>query len=273
MKTESKQKRKKIGLALGSGGWRGLAHVGVIKTLIKHKIPIDYIAGSSAGALIGGMYAAYENIDKLEKEVRKIGYRDLFSALSDPRFSLGIIRGDKTIKFLKKYLGNKKIEKLKIPFCAVATNLSTSKPVEMKKGDLAEAIRASISVPLVFQPAIRNKQRLIDGGDSMPIPTTAVKKMGADIVIGVSMYKNIFPQNSDPRKVNAFSITKASFQILLQNLAKENLKSADICVYPNIPEKNFDIFSKFVKNKETIKYGEVAMQRQIPKIIKLMDQK
>ncbi|KKS02123.1 MAG: Phospholipase, patatin family, partial [candidate division WWE3 bacterium GW2011_GWC2_41_23] len=152
---------KKVGLALGSGGWRGLAHIGVIKVLEKNGISIDYITGSSVGALIGGLYAYYGSVDELEKIVENIRYRDMINALSDPRAELGLLKGNKFVAFLEGYLKGAKIEDLKIPFKAATTDILTGETVYLEKGNLATAIRASISIPLVLAPVEIEGRKLV----------------------------------------------------------------------------------------------------------------
>jgi NTE family protein len=161
---------KKIGLALGCGGARGLAHIGVIKTLVKNNIPIDYIAGSSIGALIGSLYAATLDILQVEKWFLELTYKDLIKVLLDPSLHSGLIKGEKFINFLQSKIGVRKIEELKIPFRAVATDLFTGKAVVFKKGDLGLAIRSSCAVPFLFSPVISGDKCLVDGGISMPVP-------------------------------------------------------------------------------------------------------
>ena len=116
-------KKVKIGLALGSGGWRGLAHIGVLKSLEKNNIPVDYITGSSIGALVGGLYAYYGEVSKIEEIIAGIKYQDLFRVLSDPMADLGLLKGNKFLQFLEVFLKGVKIEQLKIPFKAVATDI------------------------------------------------------------------------------------------------------------------------------------------------------
>ena len=147
----AKSKRPKIGLALGSGGSRGLAHIGVIKALEENNIPIDFIAGSSIGAMAGGFYAAGLSIKKMEEISLETNWRRMFS-LVDPHLKQGLISGEKVKTFIEGYVDGKKIEDCKIPFVAVATDLKTGEIVILNKGEMAQAIRASISIPLVFKP-------------------------------------------------------------------------------------------------------------------------
>ncbi|NMB91674.1 patatin-like phospholipase family protein [candidate division WWE3 bacterium] len=274
----SNNKRKKIGLALGSGGWKGIAHIGVIKTLVENNIPIDYIAGSSAGALIGGIYAALGDIHKIEDIINKFNKKDLFTVFSDPTLKTGVLKGDKIIKFIEDIAGRVDIEDLKIPFCAVATDLVNGTPVYIDKGRLSSAIRASSSVPLLFEvPAYKDKY-LLDGGMVEAVPTEAVKKMGADIVIGVNLFYNSFPIKEIPkngRRLTKPEILLVSYRTLLNRLAYYSDKESDISIGPIITAPlNSDLgmkwFTNFIQEKGIVKAGEEAALKEISKIKKLM---
>jgi len=265
---------KKVGLALGSGGWRGLAHIGVLKSLEKNGIHIDYITGSSVGALVGGLYAYYGNIGEIEKILENIGYRDIFNAVSDPKAELGLLKGNKFVTFMEGYLKGAKIEDLKIPFKAATTDILTGETVYLEKGNLATAIRASISVPLVLTPVDIEGKKLVDGANSSPVPTEEVRRMGAGVVIGVNLYGNIFPLTAAVEggmKLNTREIVRLSYQILLSQMAKENLRYADIALNPKIPENSFNLFKNFAKDKGTVLVGEEAMGAEMERLRGLLE--
>jgi len=267
-------KRKTIGLALGSGGWRGLAHIGVIKELNKNKIPIDYIAGCSAGSLIGGLYAYFENTEKIEKIIDGLNYKSLYKILLEPERHTGIIKGEKLIQFLESYIGETKIEELNIPFKAVCADLFSAKAVELNKGKLSTAIRASSSVPLIFKPVKRNGRFLIDGATAIPVPVTTVREMGADIVIAVNLYNNIFPFKMDylkKPKLNMAVIGRIAYQMVLYNFSIENIKKADLVINPKIWEGQFNIFKNFINGKRIIQDGQEATKKIIPQLKKLIE--
>jgi len=259
--------RPKIGLALGSGGAKGLAHIGVIKVLEKNHIPIDYIAGSSVGAMIGGMYASGLAIEKIEEIAIQTNWRKMFSLLFDPHLKNGLIRGDRIKKFVESCLNNKEFEKCVIPFAAIATDLKTSKTVVFEKGDLALAIRASISIPLVFKPIKIDNKLLADGGLSCPIPVDVVRKMGADIVIAVNLDKYYSDQKW---KIGWYNIAQNSLNILRYHLASFNAKKADLIVDVDIPKNHW---YHFVNAKEKISAGEKAAQKVIPYLKKKIKKK
>jgi len=275
--TEVNKKRKTVGLALGSGGWKGLSHVGVIKAFVENNIPIDFIAGSSVGALIGGMYDALDDIYKVEDVFNKFRKRDLLTILADPNFSKGILKGNKATKFIESIVGDVKIEDLKIPFCAVATDLLKGESEYIRKGSLSEAIRASGSIPFIFEPMTYKETFLVDGGATEMVPTEAVKKMGADIVIGVNLYAHNFPlpkRNEKDKKLTKTFILSNSYIITLSRLATYACEKADFVIEPDIPKFDYNIgvdwFLRFINEKGIMKTGEQAALKVIPQIKKLI---
>lgn len=266
-------KRKTVGLALGSGEWRGLAHIGVIKEFNREGIPIDYIAGTSTGALIGGLYSYYKDIEKIEAIVKSLDYNLLFKILLEPGKQLGLIKGGKFEDYISRLVKNAKIQDLDIKFTAVCTDLFKAKAVELKRGRLSTAIRASSSIPLIFRPVKRKGRYLIDGGAVSPVPVKTVRKMGADIVVAVNLYNNIFPfklEYLEKPKLTSWAVGRISYQMLLYSLAKQDVKDADIVINPKIWEGRFEFFSKFVNNKTTIEDGVRAAKLIIPRLRNLL---
>lgn len=266
-----KQKQKKLGLALGSGGWRALAHLGVIKELLDNDIEISYIAGSSAGALVGGMYSALLDINQVEEIFRQnMNYRSLLYAFSDPRPARGIFKGEKMEEIFSHYLAGRRIEDLKIPFCAMACDLITGQVVELKKGSLSKAIHASITVPFVLEPVKRGKMRLIDGASAVPVPVKTVKQMGAEVVIAVNLQKNQFPMSND--KISALQTVLKTSQVMLHHLAKHTQKDADIVLFPDIKESGeySNPFSGFVTRGDVLSNGQAVVKENIEKIKDLL---
>jgi len=265
------KKQKKLGLALGCGGWRGLAHIGVIKELVKNDIEISYIAGSSAGALVGGMYAAFQDINKVEAIFREnMNYRRMLYAFSDPKPKWGIFGGNKFEEIFKEYLGQRQIEDLPIPFCALACDLLTGKAIELNKGNLSKAIHASMSVPFFLQPVKWGKMRLIDGGTAVPIPVKTVKQMGAEVAIAINLQKNHFPMSD--HKISAFKTALKTSQVMLYHLAQYTQEAADLVLLPDIDE-NGDYknpFLGFVKRGDVFIDGEEAVKENIEEIKKLL---
>jgi NTE family protein len=178
--------KKSVSLVLGSGGARGLAHIGVIHWLEKHHFVIDSIAGSSMGALVGGVYAAGK-LDEYEKWVRAIDKLDILTLLDLAWESSGLIKGDKIINTLIELVGDVHIESLPIRYTAIASDIQREKEVWINEGRLFDAIRASISLPLFFTPVTRNGITLIDGGVLNPVPIAPTFHDDTDLTIAVNL--------------------------------------------------------------------------------------
>ena len=230
-----KNKKPKIGLALGGGGARGLAHIGVLRVLEKNNIPIDMISGSSMGAIIGSFYSASKDIERLEDIAKRTDWKKIVS-LIDPAIKQGVIEGKKVYDFIEGEIGKVSFSDLSIPFSAVATDLKTGESIVFKDGEsVASFVRASISLPLIFKPVKIKGRVLADGGLSMPVPVDAVKDMGADIIIAVNLDTNNFPNHyNNGDKLGFYKIANNSINILRYNLAFHNSKNADVVVLPKL---------------------------------------
>jgi NTE family protein len=182
--------RKKIGLALGSGSARGWAHIGVIRALNDAGIKVHYVAGTSIGALVGAVYAS-GNIDSLEEVVLKLDWKQIAHFFDVVFPKSGLIDGNKVADFIRTHVEEINIEELPLPFSAISTNLATGSEVVIQKGDIIEAVRASISVPGIFTPVRKNGTILVDGGLVNPVPVSVVRKMGADFVIAIDLNHDI----------------------------------------------------------------------------------
>ncbi|NCF75050.1 MAG: patatin family protein [Xanthomonadaceae bacterium] len=270
------KKYPKIGLALGSGGVKGLAHIGVIKVLKANNIPIDYITGSSIGALVGAFYAANKNINKLEKIALEATWRTGLSVV-DPTFKGGLVKGERLENLIKIWLTNDlRFNDLKIPLVVIATDLITGKEVHIKQGNIIKAIRASSSVPIVFQPVKYKNKLLADGGLSNPLPDEVARAMGADIVIAVNLdnvYFNNGLNHDLSKNINLTKVPIRALNILRYHLARNSLKTADILIEPKVGEIGLVGWSKFFNSKEvkkTIKAGEKATLQILPQIKKIL---
>ncbi|GMM87299.1 patatin-like phospholipase family protein [Vibrio fortis] len=177
---------KTISLVLGSGGARGLVHVGVIRWLIEHGYQIKSISGCSIGALIGGVYAAGK-LDEFEEWITSIEQSDMTMLLDFSWQSSGMFKGDKIIDSLRQLIGEIAIEDLPIPYTAVAANVAEEKEIWLKSGSLFDAIRASISLPLFFTPHVINGEELIDGGVLNPVPIAPTFGDNTDVTIAVNL--------------------------------------------------------------------------------------
>lgn len=266
------QNRPKIGLALGSGGFRGLAHIGVIKVLKANNIPIDFIAGSSIGALIGAFYADCQDIDKIEKFVLNTNWKLGVSILDLGRHG-GLIKGKKIENLIRKWLGHTCFNRIKIPIAVVTTDLSTGQKFVIKEGNLIKAIRASFSVPLIFEPIVYQGRLLADGGLVDPVPDNIVKNMGADKVLAVNLENGSFAKKLKYKKASFLKIALRSYNILAWHLAETSISEADVIISPVVGGDDIIGFGKFFDNKKVkqiIKAGEIAAKMQLPQIKKLL---
>ncbi len=258
-------------MALGSGGGKGYAHIGVLKMLEENNIPIDFIAGSSAGALMGSLYSFFKDALKVEEIAVATSSFQLIS-LIEPAFFKGAITDGKKIKdFISKIIGNASFEDLKIPFRAVATDFETGESVELSEGDVSLAVQASIAVPMIFKPVAFKDRILWDGGVSSPVPAKTVKKMGADIVIAVNLDNQSYFQKKIPSDNIYFSASRA-IQSLQYNLAKESMRFADIIIEPPVGDVGFIGLDKFLdgRGKEIISKGKLAAESVLPEIKKII---
>lgn len=201
MNKKSTKEKQSVSLVLGSGGARGLAHIGVIKWLEENNYDVQSIAGCSIGAMVGGVYAAGKLPD-LEEWMCSITKMDMANLLDISWGSGGIFKGDKVIDTLKDLIGDTQIENLDIPFTAVAADMITQKEVWINKGSVFDAIRASISLPLFFTPVKRKGKLLIDGGVLNPVPIAPTFNDQTDLTIAVNLGGPLLKKNetkSDPK--------------------------------------------------------------------------
>ena len=182
--------RPRIGLALGSGSARGLAHLGVIRAIEDAGIKLDFIAGTSMGALIGAIHAAGK-LDELEASFRDFDWKRSASFFDVVLPKSGLLDGAKVSQLVRAHIHADSIEMLPLPFAAVATDIVNGEEVVIRSGDVIEAVRASISVPGIFTPVRSNGHILVDGGLTNPVPVSVARAMGADIVIAVDLNHQI----------------------------------------------------------------------------------
>ena len=261
---------KKIGLALGSGGARGIAHIGVLKELEKNNIKIDYLAGCSMGALIGGSYALSKNIKELEEIALSFNKRWSLNKIADlnlPHKSL--IKGFKVSKFIESLVYDKKFNETKIPLKIIATELASGDEVVLDKGKISDAIRASISLPGIFPLIKINNKYLLDGGLVNPTPADIVQKMGADITIAVDFIINSKQEFKNP---GIFTVLMQSYEIMREQAVKYRIKEKKnlIIIKPDI-RSAIDSF-KFRDIEKIIEFGAKATRKAMPGIKKLIAQ-
>ncbi len=268
--------RKQVGLALSSGTARGIAHIGVLKVLTDNKIPIDVMAGTSAGALFGGLYAAGMSINELVEFALLLNQKSkVLSGMWDfqlpPRS--GLIKGNRTMNFIKQFLGDQRIEDLKLPFHIVATDVISGEEVIFSEGALVEAIRASISVIGVFTPAKVGSRYLIDGGAVNPVPTSVLAERGADIIIASSVIPSLEDRlqrkelKREGRVPNVMGVLLSMMEVMESEIIKTRMNPANIVIRPAV-----EVFSamEFERAKEFIELGEEAAYRALDQIKQLL---
>ena len=222
-------RKVKIGLALGGGAARGFAHIGVIKALESQGIVPDYIVGTSAGSVVGALYAAGNTGFELQKIAMDMD-EGTISDWALPLFnkSSGVLKGEGLQNYVNKAVHNTPMEKLKIPFGAVATDLNSGQPILFRRGNTGQAVRASSSVPSVFQPVKIGDHSYVDGGLVAPVPVRYVREMGADFIIAV----NISTQTEAQAAASSLEVLMQTFSIMGQRLNHYELKDADIVIQP-----------------------------------------
>ena len=234
-----KKKKLKIGLALGSGAARGLAHIGVLKALIEEGISIDYISGSSIGALVGAYFASKGEVATLEEMILGIDWKKL-ARLIDPNlvFMLkGLIHGQKIKELLQVIIGDVEFKDLKIPLVVVATDVNTGEEVIIKEGSVIEAVRASISMPAIFMPVKYGRRFLIDGGVVNPVPAGIVRNMGATFVIACNVTQKLKNKRMQVHK-------KKTSKLISKSQVKKDVNSLNGRVNKIIQKMNFKDFWK-----------------------------
>lgn len=250
----------KIGLALGSGGLRGIAHIGVLKVLKTHHIPIDYIAGCSIGSLIGALYASGldpEIMLKLAQNLKKRHWLDFVIP------QMGIVSGERALATIRLLTRQKNFSELKIPLAVVATELNSGREFVFTEGDVAQAVRASISVPGIFIPFAINDNLFIDGAVLNPTPVDIVRNMGADIVIAVDLAH----AGTICNITNMFDVIIQAIDIMERELCKHRQHHCNILIQPDVG--NFPP-SSFAMMDECALAGERAAEAVIPQIKELM---
>jgi NTE family protein len=236
-------KKPKIGLALGSGAARGLAHIGVLKALIEEGISINMIAGSSMGALVGAYFARYKKIAEFEELVLETDWKKLLG-MADFNLALmfkGFIHGQKVKELLRAIIGDIEFKDLKIPLAVVATDVNTGEEVIIKEGSVIDAVRASISIPGIFMPVKYGRRFLIDGGVVNPVPADVVRNMGATFVIAC----NVIQRSKRIRTRKPTKKQKISFGSISNSQAKRKTLSSLSGRLSRIIQKNkFENFRK-----------------------------
>ena len=253
----------RIGLALGGGAAKGFAHIGVIKMLEASGVIPDVVAGTSAGSVVGGLYAS--GIDAFALQERSFAL-DEGSIRDVSLLSGGLVKGQKLQDFVNQLVNNRPIEKLNKPFAAVATELETGKRTVFVRGNTGMAVRASSSIPGVFEPVVINGRHYVDGGVVSPVPADAARELGADIVIAV----DISTKANGTAPGSMVSIVTQSIAIMGQTLGQQEMARADIVIRPKVGKIGPTDFDQ--KNVAILE-GERAALAAMPEIRKKIEAK
>jgi len=255
----------KVALVLGGGAARGFAHVGVIRILEQEKIPIHMIVGTSVGSLIGAIYASDPNSLNLERLSFSIERDDIYD-YSVIYSKMGPVQGEKLEKFVQTKVKAKTIEKMKIPFYAVATDLNAGNTLVFEKGSVAKAVRASCSIPGIFQPLEMGGKMYVDGGVTNNLPVDVARAKGADIIIAVNISKNI----QNPQINSLIDVILQSISIMGRELVTYKSRSYDVLIEPNVGDVGITDFSQ---RKRLMEAGLLAAKQALPRIKKLIEEK
>jgi NTE family protein len=256
-------KPARIAVVLGGGGSKGFAHIGVLKVLEAQKIPIHMIVGTSAGSLVGSLYASGKTAFELQGIAMKMDADNVID-YDWKIWKGGLIKGEKLENFINLNIQNTPIEKLKISFYAVATNAATGEEVVFARGNTGMAVHASCSVPGVFQPFKIGNSTYMDGGVVSPVAVDVARRNGADIVIAVDISGGINTDVPD----GIIDTMRKSLNIMYARIAEYQIKNADIVIRPNMKNIGSTDMNKF---NEAIFEGEKAASAKMPEIQKIID--
>jgi len=249
---------RSIGLALGGGFARGIAHIGVLRVFEKYQVPIAFIGGVSAGSIVAAAYASGTTVEEIARICSAMSFADV------ARWSIskmGLAGSERMNLFLRRMLKYYRFEQMKIPLGIIATDLASGAPVFFRDhGDVTLAIRASCSYPGLFQPLNYEGKLLVDGGMSIEVPAPLVRNMGATRVISVHLP---MVQSTGPGPSNMFEVINRCFQIMQTRSEQEWRRNSDMVIVPDVSGMEWDAFGSADK---LIQAGEIAALEAIPKV-------
>jgi len=251
----------KIAVVLGAGASKGFAHIGVLKVLESNKIPVHMIIGTSAGSFVGSLYAYGYNAFELQKLSFSIEKGDVVDLMIPDN---GFIKGEKLEAYINRILKNTPMEKLKIPFYAVATDIQSGKEIVFGSGNTGTAVRASCSIPGIFRPVNISGKMYVDGGVVSPVAVDAAKRLGADIVIAVDIAGDV----DSSRPEGTIETILQSITIMYSKLAAIQLSKADVVIKPKV---GYISSGDFSKRHEAVLEGEKATLEALPKIQEIVN--
>lgn len=260
---------KKLGFALGAGGARGVAHIGFLQAMDEEGICPDYIGGSSMGSVVGACYAKGMNPQKMREICRQLKMGDIVDVGLRSLSKLGLMKWTKVRKMMSEFLENSDFSDLKIPFCCVAVDVKKAKLHTFSEGSVVEAILASSSIPTVFRPVEKDGMLLVDGGVLCRVPAKQVKKMGADIVVGI----DVLGDCGETEKIsNIFSLIVRIYDIMdAQRAARDRRelgKNVDLWIEPDL---GFMSQYQVKYQEEAYEAGYAAGKANADKIRKLIE--
>jgi len=251
-----------IGVALGGGFARGLAHIGVLKVLEEEGIPVRMIAGTSVGAIMGAAYCSGLTIEELEEIAHKVRFTS-FARWTLSRY--GFATNDRMVSFLARTLKVQTFEELRIPLSVVATDFNTGKGAVFSSGSIIDPVRASCAYPGMFLPVEIRGSWLVDGMLSHPVPTRPLREMGAERVLAVHL-RGQWSKTSAPR--HFFDVIGQSFAIAQDMTSSLWRSAADVIIEPDVAGFDYDDFKRA---DELIRVGELAMRRALPEVHKWLE--
>ncbi len=246
-----------VGLALGGGAARGAAHIGVLKVLAEEGIHIDRVAGTSVGSAVGAAFCAGLSWEKILERAHRIDWPDIAS-ITLPR--KGFLRMDRFEGLIRDMIGVEDFRDLAIPLTAVAVDLASGRQVIFASGPIARAVRASCSVPGVFEPVLEGEGVLVDGGLLNEVPADVARHMGADIVLAISLTAD---RRHDAPPRNVLDVIYYSFDLLMASGTQESLKAADIVVAPKLAGFSYRDLKRI---DELVERGERAMRAEVGRL-------
>jgi NTE family protein len=271
-------KKIKVGLALGGGAARGLAHIGVLEVLERERIPIDMIAGTSIGGMVGAFRARGQDSSVMKEMALKLNLMKMLSLADLALPKSGLLGGKAVINLLQKTMGSDiKFDELPIPLALVATDIITAEEVVIKEGSVLEGVRATISIPGIFTLAKWRDRYLVDGGLVNPVPVSVLKSMGADFIIAVNVIPDVGTRvrhlkkegEKEWKEPNIFNVILQSLYIGTYIIAKASIEGADIAINPDTAHINP---ADFHHAEECIRQGEIAAQAAMPEIKRKLSQ-
>lgn len=269
-------KKRKVGLALGGGGGRGMAHIGVLEVLEREKIAIDMVAGTSAGAAIGALFTQGKSAREINSLARSWDWKQKAQIMDPALPKSGFIAGKRVKKFLKTIIGDINFSELRMPFACVATDIMTGEEVIIDQGSVLEAVRASISMPIIFTVVKWQGRYLVDGGLVDPVPVSVLKDMGAEFIIAINvtprMYtrqkriyicKNNTEEVSANKEPNILNIIMKISGIANSQIVEASLEGANVIIEPRLTGIGLGDFNHI---EECILEGGYAAIDAIPEI-------